>query len=235
MGPALGDVLPLAAAVALFPIPVLAIILMLLSPRGATSVPAFLLGWVGGIVAIVAVAALLTGGVEEVADDAPEAIGWMRIASAWCLLLFGLKKWFGRPDANSDPEMPGWMSAIGDFSPFKALGVGPGTRPLLNPKNIALAASAGTAVGAPGLATAEAIAVGAVFTDRRDGGRRAAAALLRARRREGAREPAGHEFVAGRQQRARDDGADGDHRRGADRRGAAAVLICYPARLHAPA
>ena len=164
MGPALGDVLPLAAAVALFPIPVLAIILMLLSPRASTSVPAFLVGWVGGIAAIVLVAALLTGGVVDAAEDqGDDAIGWVRIIIGAVLLLFGLKKWSGRPDANTDPELPGWMSAVGDASPAKALGVGLALT-VLNPKNIALAASAGTAAGSPGLTVAEAIAVGAVFT-----------------------------------------------------------------------
>jgi threonine/homoserine/homoserine lactone efflux protein len=164
MGPALGDVLPLAAAIALFPIPVLAVILMLFSPRASTNVPGFLAGWLTGLLAILVVTALLTTGVEEAADeDAVETIGWIRIIIGAVLLLFALKKWIGRPDAGSDPEMPKWMSAIDDFTPVKALGTGLALT-ALNPKNIALIIGAGTAVGAPGLTTAESIIVGLVFT-----------------------------------------------------------------------
>ena len=48
-GAVLGDVLPLAVAVLISPIPIIAAILMLLSPNaGATSV-GFMLGWLGGI------------------------------------------------------------------------------------------------------------------------------------------------------------------------------------------
>lgn len=164
MGPALGDLLPLAAAIALFPIPVLAVILMLLSPRAAANVPAFLAGWLAGLVAILVVTALLTTGVDDFAEeDAAETIGWVRITIGMVLLLFALKKWLGRPDSNSDPEMPSWMSAIDDFSPVMALGAGLALT-ALNPKNIALIIGAGTAVGAPGLTTAESIAAGLIFT-----------------------------------------------------------------------
>jgi threonine/homoserine/homoserine lactone efflux protein len=59
--------------------------------------------------------------------------------------------------------MPKWMSAIDDFTPVKALGAGLALT-ALNPKNIALIIGAGTAVGAPGLTTAESIIVGLIFT-----------------------------------------------------------------------
>ena len=48
MGPAIGDVLPLALGVALSPIPIIAVILMLLSPKAQENGPAFLVGWVAG-------------------------------------------------------------------------------------------------------------------------------------------------------------------------------------------
>ena len=125
--------------------------------------PAFLVGWLAGLSAIVIVAALLTSGYEEIAEeDAVAGIGWARIAVGTILLSFALKKWLGRPTDASGAEMPGWMSAISDFSPLKALGVGLALT-VLNPKNVALAASAGTAVGGPGLSTAEALSVAIIF------------------------------------------------------------------------
>jgi len=149
--------------VALFPIPILAVILLLLSPRPAPKVLAFLLGWVAGIIAILVVVALLTDGVDDVEDaDAAATIGWVRVILGMVVLLVGVKTWLGRPGPGSGPEMPKWMSAIDRSSPLTALGAGLALT-ALNPKNIALVAGAGTAVGAPGLTVAESIAVAATF------------------------------------------------------------------------
>ena len=50
MNQVIGDLLPLAVGVAVSPVPIIAVILMLLSPRaGGTSV-GFLAGWVAGVV-----------------------------------------------------------------------------------------------------------------------------------------------------------------------------------------
>lgn len=49
---AIGDLLPSALAVALSPIPIVAIVLVLGAPRARTAGPAFLLGWVAGLVAV---------------------------------------------------------------------------------------------------------------------------------------------------------------------------------------
>ncbi len=162
MGTAIGDMLPLAATIALFPIPILAVILLLFSPRGRGNVTAYTIGWVAGLTVIVTVAALLTTGVYENEDaDDYHTIDWVRIAIGVGLLLYAAKKWLGRPK-GPDVEMPGWMTAINNFTPIKALGIGL-LLTALNPKNIALAGAAGTAVGQPDLSTAESVAVGLLF------------------------------------------------------------------------
>jgi len=49
MGQVIGDLLPLAVGVAISPIPIIAVILMLLAPRAGGTTAGFLLGWVLGI------------------------------------------------------------------------------------------------------------------------------------------------------------------------------------------
>ena len=49
MGQAIGEILPLAVGVALSPIPIIAIILMLGTPRARSNGPAFALGWLVGL------------------------------------------------------------------------------------------------------------------------------------------------------------------------------------------
>ena len=52
MGQAIGALLPSAAAVALSPIPIVAVILMLSTPRAKTNGPAFAVAWMIGLAAV---------------------------------------------------------------------------------------------------------------------------------------------------------------------------------------
>jgi hypothetical protein len=49
MGEAIGQSLPLAIGVALSPIPIIAVVLMLTTPRARANGPAFVLGWLLGL------------------------------------------------------------------------------------------------------------------------------------------------------------------------------------------
>ena len=78
MGEAIGQVLPLAVVVAFSPMPIVAVVLMLVSARARTNGPAFVLGWllgvgvVGGIILAVSgpAAAARTPSVESAARPA---------------------------------------------------------------------------------------------------------------------------------------------------------------------
>ena len=60
MGSVIGEILPLAIGIAISPIPIIAAILMLLSPKAKGTSIGFLLGWVVGIVVAVTVFTLLS-------------------------------------------------------------------------------------------------------------------------------------------------------------------------------
>jgi Sap, sulfolipid-1-addressing protein len=49
MGEAIGQSLPLAIGVALSPVPIIAVVLMLTTPRARANGPAFVLGWLVGL------------------------------------------------------------------------------------------------------------------------------------------------------------------------------------------
>jgi len=67
MGQAIGDFLPSAVGVAISPLPIIAVVLMLVTPRGRLNGPLFVVGWaiglgiVGPIVLVVADGAGATG------------------------------------------------------------------------------------------------------------------------------------------------------------------------------
>ena len=49
MGKVIGEILPFAVGVGISPVPIIAVILMLGTPRGRVNGPMFLLGWLAGL------------------------------------------------------------------------------------------------------------------------------------------------------------------------------------------
>ena len=103
MGQALGNVLPLAVAIAIFPVPIIAVVLIIGSDRGRAKGLAFVLAWCAGLGAIGAIV-LLLGGVFD-ASDAGEPATWVNVlllALGLLLLAASVKHWRGRPDTGEE-------------------------------------------------------------------------------------------------------------------------------------
>lgn len=160
---AIGEVLVLAIAVALVPVPIIAVILLLLTDRARLSGPLFVAGWLVGLGAVGAIVLLATGSAD--ADDGPSAtwVDGLRLLIGLLLLWLAARSWRGRPDADADPVMPGWMSAITSFTPVKALGAG-AVLAAANPKNLALCLAAGAAIAQTGIPGGQQALVYGVFT-----------------------------------------------------------------------
>ena len=166
MNVVIGEILPLALGIAISPIPIIAAILMLLSPRAKGTSVGFLLGWVVGIVVAVTVFTLLAAVLPESDDDASNpTAGWIKIGLGVLLLLMAVKQWRGRPTGDHEPELPGWMKAIDTMTAAKGAGLG-FLLSAVNPKNLLMAAGAGVIIGgtAAGLETGEEAVAIAVFT-----------------------------------------------------------------------
>ncbi|RZU11242.1 Sap-like sulfolipid-1-addressing protein [Kribbella rubisoli] len=164
MGGVLGEILPLALGVAISPIPIIAAILMLLSPNAKTTGVGFLGGWIAGIVVAIVSFTLLSAALPEDDSDASRPIqGTIRLALGILLILLAAKQWRGRPHGQAAPELPKWMSAIDTLTPVKGIGLGL-LLSALNPKNLIMAAGAGIAIGAGGIDTTQTVVVIAVYT-----------------------------------------------------------------------
>jgi threonine/homoserine/homoserine lactone efflux protein len=163
MGQALADVLPLAAAVAIFPVPIVAVVLLLASDRGRVKGLAFVIGWLAGLAAVGAVVLLLAG--EAGASEAGEHATWVDVlllGLGLLLLVLAVKQWRGRPSAGGETAMPGWMSALDDFTAAKAAGAGCALS-ALNPKNVLLTVAAAAEIAGAGLAAGQQVAVLVAF------------------------------------------------------------------------
>jgi threonine/homoserine/homoserine lactone efflux protein len=165
VGTVLGDLLPLVVGVAVSPVPVIAVILMLLAPRAGAASVGFAIGWVLGIIAVSVVTLLLSGGTDVGGEDAGPSTGasWVKLLLGLALLAVGVKQWRGRPEAGAEVTLPTWMSAIDHVTPAKALGLGIALS-AVNPKNLLMNVAAGVTIADGALDIGQQVVAIAVFT-----------------------------------------------------------------------
>jgi Sap, sulfolipid-1-addressing protein len=160
MGSAIGQTLSLAVGVALSPVAIVAVVLMLVTPRARSNGPAFVLGWIAGLV-VVGAAVLLVSGPAN-ANDAGEPATWvdvLKLVLGLLVLRIALRQWRGRA---GDAATPKWVGAIDGFTPVKAAGAG-AVLAGANPKNLLLAVAAAAAIAQTGIPGGQQAASYAVF------------------------------------------------------------------------
>lgn len=164
MGPVIGEILPLALGIAISPIPIIAAILMLLSPKAKSTSLGFLLGWVLGIVAAVVVFTLLSSILPQDDADEPAPIaGVIKLVLGAGLLFLAFRQWRSRPHGDAEPALPKWMSAIDTMTAVRALVLG-FLLSGLNPKNLLMGVGAGVAIGSESLTGGETTLAIVIFT-----------------------------------------------------------------------
>ncbi|MGY1553029.1 GAP family protein [Microbacterium sp. A588] len=148
----LGSILPNAVAVAISPIPIIAVILMLMSPRSKQLGIGFLIGWVLGILVATTVFTLLAGVIPEPSSsgESQPVIGVIQLVIGLLLILLGIRQWRSRPAVGVEAELPAWMSKIDSLRAIAALGLGFALA-AVNPKNLLVAGAAGTVIGRAGV------------------------------------------------------------------------------------
>lgn len=163
MPQAIGQILPIAVALALSSVPITATVLILLSPnRGRSALP-FLLGWVIGLALVVTLCAL---GAEAVpASRSPRrpdtAIGIAEIVIGAVLLVVAVVSWF-RGRHREEPEMPKWLTSVSSLKGWEAFGLAAVMN--LRPKGILLALAAGFAIRAETLEPGQSAIVILIYT-----------------------------------------------------------------------
>jgi threonine/homoserine/homoserine lactone efflux protein len=163
MGSAIGDTLPLALGIAISPIPIIAAILMLLSPKARGTSVGFLIGWLLGIVVAVVVFTLLSGLIPAPATGTSQPIvGTVKIVLGALLLLLALRQWRSRPKPDEQAALPKWMAAIDQMTAGRGFLLA-FVLAAVNPKNLLLAAGAGMSIGTAGLSAGAATVVIVVF------------------------------------------------------------------------
>jgi hypothetical protein len=145
VGRAVGDLVPYALGLADSPIAVIAIILMLLSKRGAANSTSFVVGWMVGVVgasaALLALSGVLGKGPHGGGPGAPSIV---EVVLGSFLVLLAAGSFRKRPKPGEHVVLPKWLKTVDSLTPGQSAALGM-LSPLgggLNPTNVLLIAGA---------------------------------------------------------------------------------------------
>jgi threonine/homoserine/homoserine lactone efflux protein len=159
---AIGDLLPVAVGVALSPVPIIAVILMLGTPKARSNGPAFALGWVLGLVVVSVVVLVVAGGADDPNSSASDSVDVGKVLIGVLFVAMAARQWRKRPKRGEEPVMPKWMATIDSFTAPKSFVLGAALSGV-NPKNLALTAAAAASIAQAGLDGADSAIAVAVF------------------------------------------------------------------------
>src|SRR4051812_10108124 len=146
MGNAIGQMLPFAVGVLLSPMPVVALVLMLVTPKAKANGIAFVLGWALGLAVIGGLVLLIADPSDATEDGAPATwVNWLKLVLGLLLLLVAPRQGRTRRKEGETPAVPKWMDTIDSFTPPKSAGTG-FLLAGINPKNLLLVIGGATAI-----------------------------------------------------------------------------------------
>jgi len=159
-----GQLLPLALTIAISPLPLAALLLLLLSPDGFKAAAGFSIGWFVGVALSATLLAVLS---SLLPHDRSAGTRVLQVAVPLLLglglIVLGLVQWHDRPSRGTDVPLPRWLTALDRLTPARATIIGVGYA-AFRPKNLVMAAAAGVVIlGAHSDPTGIIISVG-VFT-----------------------------------------------------------------------
>ena len=175
MGEAIGQILPFAVGVGLSPVPIIAVVVMLSTPRARANGPAFLLGWLVGLTVVGTIVFLISGAVG--ASDDAEPATWAeraepRARAAPAAARREAVARAGRAATSRRRSRSGWARSTRSRRPRRA-GAGV-VLSAANPKNLVLAIGAAAAIAETGISVGQEIVAYAIFVADRDDRRRGA-------------------------------------------------------------
>lgn len=151
MGQTMGEILPFAIGIAISPVPIIAIILMLITPKARSNGLAFLAGWLLGLVVVGTIVLIVadTAGVST-SSGPSKTVSAIKLVLGLLLLALAWRQFGKRPRRGEEAPMPKWMKALDAFTPGRSLGIG-AVLSGVNPKNLMLNGAAAATIAQAGL------------------------------------------------------------------------------------
>jgi Sap, sulfolipid-1-addressing protein len=122
MGIAIGELLPLAVAIAISVTTIITTVLMLLSPKAKSRTVGLMVGCVVGVGGAVALFMLLADLLpSQDSGGSSLVVSAIKIVVGVLLVVLALRQWRGRPAGGDQAELPNWMAGVDSMTPGKAL------------------------------------------------------------------------------------------------------------------
>jgi hypothetical protein len=159
---AIGASLPMSVGVALSPVPVAAVMVLMLTPRARINAPFFLVGWMLGILTVSAIILLLPG--LETSQGGPTVFsGYVKIFLGCILLAMSIRRWRMRPAPDDIVEIPPVLARLNEFGPLHSMAAG-FLLSGVNPKNLILVIAGASTIGASPISAGPQLGALLVFT-----------------------------------------------------------------------
>ena len=162
MNGVLGAILPLAIAVTISPVPIIAEILLLFTRRPVATAGAYLAGFLVGVAAVLGILVLLANSIDVSTGGSSRGVAVAQLVLGVLLLVASVHKFRSRPAEGDVVPDPKWMQGISGFSPVKSFGLGAAIG-AGNPKNVAVGVAAASAISSAGLHTGQTIVTVAFY------------------------------------------------------------------------
>jgi threonine/homoserine/homoserine lactone efflux protein len=160
----IGSLIPLAIAVTISPVPIIAEILLLFTRKPVANATSYLVGFVVGVAAVLAILVAIASTANLAARSGPSTVaGILQLVLGALLLVAALRQFRSRPGAGETASMPKWMQSIAEFVPGRSLIVGIALG-ALNPKNLAVAVAAAVSIATASLSTGQAAVAITIYT-----------------------------------------------------------------------
>ena len=115
-----GEALPMAIGLAFSPFPLIAIIILLMTPKAKKNALWFLLGWILGIY-LIGLLTLMIPGLSSNKGTPTTFSGIVRIAIGFILLILAFRSWLKRPKAGEEIVTPKLFLTIDTFGLKKSM------------------------------------------------------------------------------------------------------------------
>ncbi len=152
----LGTLLPLAIAVTISPIPIIAEILLLFTKRPVPAASAYLVGFVIGVALVLGILVIVANAIDLSKSGPSKGAGTLQLGLGVLLLVAAVRRFRRRPKDGEVAPSPKWMDGLASFTPGKSLGIGAAVG-AANPKNIAVAVAGAAAISSAGLSAGQSI------------------------------------------------------------------------------
>ena len=119
----LGHSFPIALGIAASPWPIIALMILLLTPKSVSNSYAFLLGWFVGLMGV-GLLVLHSPGLSSDSGEPSQLMGWIRLSLGAIFLIFSSLLVRNMIQNKDRPDIPKWIKKVDSYGFLQSLAIG---------------------------------------------------------------------------------------------------------------